>query len=69
MNDYLQNRELKLNDRAVHTLFSFNRWEMQPEIVEMLKNGTNIICDRYAFSGVAYSAAKVSQNKILNLNW
>lgn len=63
MNDYLQNRELKLNDKAVHTLFSFNRWEMQPEIVEMLKNGTNIICDRYAFSGVAYSAAKVRQIK------
>ncbi|CDW79788.1 thymidylate kinase [Stylonychia lemnae] len=58
LNDYLQNREQKLNDRAVHVLFSFNRWEMQPEIIEILKNGTNLICDRYAFSGVAYSAAK-----------
>eukprot|EP00347_Sterkiella_histriomuscorum_P002853 403366547 len=58
LNDYLQNRENKLNDKAVHTLFAFNRWEMVPDIIQMLKNGTNIICDRYAFSGVAYSAAK-----------
>jgi len=48
-----------LNDKAVHTLFSFNRWECIPEMIEALKNGTNLICDRYAFSGVAYSAAKV----------
>jgi len=48
-----------LNDKAVHTLFAFNRWELIPEMIESIKSGTNFICDRYAFSGVAYSAAKV----------
>ena len=33
---------------------------MMDEIREELKKGTTLICDRYAFSGVVYSAAKVS---------
>jgi len=28
------------------------------DIDTMLKNGTNVICDRYWYSGVAYSYAK-----------
>lgn len=42
-------------------MFSANRWEMKEEILKELRNGTTLICDRYAFSGVAYSAAKVSK--------
>jgi len=41
-------------------MFSANRWEMKEDIIKDLNNGINLICDRYAFSGVAYSAAKVS---------
>ncbi|CAE7249038.1 tmp1 [Symbiodinium sp. CCMP2592] len=52
-------RQLELSDEAVHRLFSVaNRWEMAQAIVEDLRSGTTIVCDRYAFSGVAYSAAK-----------
>ncbi len=35
-----------------------NRWESKDFIINSLKEGINIICDRYAYSGVAYSAAK-----------
>jgi len=57
INLYLQ-RKLELSDGAVHLLFSANRWEMAQEIVEELNRGVSIVCDRYAFSGVAYTAAK-----------
>lgn len=40
-------------------MFSANRWEMKEQILSDLRNGITLICDRYAFSGVAYSAAKV----------
>eukprot|EP00419_Tripos_fusus_P024961 CAMPEP_0172715860 /NCGR_PEP_ID=MMETSP1074-20121228/67786_1 /TAXON_ID=2916 /ORGANISM="Ceratium fusus, Strain PA161109" /LENGTH=334 /DNA_ID=CAMNT_0013540481 /DNA_START=64 /DNA_END=1068 /DNA_ORIENTATION=+ len=54
---YLQ-RAIDLPDRAVHELFSANRWESMQSINQELESGTYIVCDRYAFSGVAYSASK-----------
>eukprot|EP00924_Labyrinthula_sp_SR-Ha-C_P005101 snap_masked-scaffold_1-processed-gene-21.32-mRNA-1 protein AED:0.31 eAED:0.31 QI:0/-1/0/1/-1/1/1/0/210 len=47
-----------LNDEAVHLLFSANRWESSDEIKQLLEQGTNVVCDRYAFSGVSFTAAK-----------
>ena len=49
---------MQLNDQAVHLLFAMNRWERKEFIIETLKAGTNIVCDRYAYSGVCYSAGK-----------
>jgi dTMP kinase len=60
---YLRNM-IELPDETVHQLFSANRWESALSIVETLNEGTCVICDRYAFSGVAYSAAKG-----LDLSW
>lgn len=54
---YLRN-EIELSDEAVHLLFSANRWELQQSIIDKLKSGINIIVDRYAFSGIAFTAAK-----------
>jgi dTMP kinase len=54
---YLQ-RKLELPDEAIHMLFSANRWEMVQTLIDDLNAGTTVVCDRYAFSGVAYSAAK-----------
>lgn len=48
----------ELNDETVHLLFSANRWEKLKEIKELLASGKTLVIDRYAFSGVAYSAAK-----------
>ncbi|SCZ96876.1 BZ3500_MvSof-1268-A1-R1_Chr4-1g06809 [Microbotryum saponariae] len=47
-----------LDDRAVHLLFSVNRWERAKGILDNLEQGKTIVCDRYAFSGIAFSAVK-----------
>jgi dTMP kinase len=57
--------ETELEDHAVHLLFSANRWEMEKDIMATLESGVNVIVDRYAYSGVAYSAAKPG----LSLSW
>ncbi|WFD36099.1 dTMP kinase [Malassezia cuniculi] len=57
INDYLT-KKAEMDDHAVHLLFSANRWEVLPQLLEALKSGRTVVCDRYAFSGIAYSAAK-----------
>ena len=56
--DMYLRKQIELPDETVHLLFSANRWEASQMIVEELGRGTHLVCDRYAFSGVAYSAAK-----------
>ena len=80
INQYLKNNS-NLNDRAIHLLFSANRWEHADLILglitcyncihifkilflEKLKSGTTVLVDRYAYSGVAFTAAKG-----LDLEW
>ena len=63
INDYLGNKQ-DLDDHVIHLLFSANRWEQAKKIRETLSSGTSIVMDRYAFSGVAYSASKG-----LKLDW
>lgn len=36
-------------------------------ILKSLEKGENVVCDRYAFSGIAYSAAKVRPTSSLLL--
>ncbi|XP_065055728.1 thymidylate kinase-like isoform X2 [Rhopilema esculentum] len=55
--DYLQKKN-EMEDHAAHLLFSANRWEFMDEMKKDLLNGTTLVIDRYAFSGVAYTAAK-----------
>lgn len=63
IDDYLRGKK-RMSDQVIHLLFSSNRWELQEQIKNDLNNGVNVILDRYAYSGVAYSSAKG-----LNLNW
>ncbi|CAG8482334.1 13347_t:CDS:2 [Funneliformis caledonium] len=63
INAYLTNNQ-ELDDKAIHLLFSANRWECMPKMKNLLLGGTTIIVDRYAYSGVSYSASKG-----LDLNW
>jgi dTMP kinase len=64
INDYLMNKT-EVNDQTIHLLFSANRWETVDEMKKKLNSGVNLIIDRYAFSGSAYSAAK----KNMSLEW
>lgn len=57
-------KSAKLNDQVIHLLFCANRWELSEQIQEKLNSGISVICDRYWYSGVAYSAAKG-----LSLDW
>lgn len=58
INQYLTDKNFNLPNQSVHLLFSANRWEVAENIKETLLNGTNVILDRYVYSGIAYSAAK-----------
>ncbi|TPX39178.1 dTMP kinase [Synchytrium endobioticum] len=51
-------RETEMDDRAVHLLFSANRWESMDAVRRMMQAGTTVLADRYAYSGAAYSCAK-----------
>ncbi|EDW01448.1 GH20447 [Drosophila grimshawi] len=57
INAYLTNTQ-DLKDEVIHLLFSANRWECVDSIKKDLLAGTTVICDRYSYSGAAYSAAK-----------
>ncbi|KAI8917183.1 thymidylate kinase-domain-containing protein [Powellomyces hirtus] len=57
ISSYLEGQK-NLSDQVIHLLFSSNRWEATNEMKEMLESGTTLIVDRYAYSGVAYTAAK-----------
>lgn len=64
INTYLTTTE-HMDDRAIHLLFSANRWEAAAKIESLLQSGVHIVMDRYSFSGVAFSAAKPG----LSLDW
>jgi dTMP kinase len=49
----------EIDDRAIHLLFSANRWEAAHTIRTLLAEGTHVICDRYAYSGIAFSRSKL----------
>ncbi|KAF4611383.1 hypothetical protein G7Y89_g15630 [Cudoniella acicularis] len=63
---YLQ-RKTEMDDHAIHLLFSANRWEKAAWIKEQISKGYTIVCDRYYYSGMVYSAAK--HNPALSLEW
>ncbi|KAJ7588260.1 thymidylate kinase-domain-containing protein [Mycena floridula] len=63
IDSYLQSKS-ELDDHVIHLLFSANRWEFATKIEELLNQGIIVICDRYAFSGISFSASKG-----LSLEW
>eukprot|EP00126_Sphaerothecum_destruens_P004830 Sdes_comp18407_c0_seq1m8250 len=75
IDSYLKNTT-QMSDEAIHLLFSANRWEAVPEILEALSQGQNLVIDRYAYSGVCFTAAKRfmkpkggSEGAISDLEW
>jgi dTMP kinase len=57
---HLKSRDSKYSPQELHSLFTINRQEQIPTITSLLSNGTTVIMDRYAYSGVAYSVRDVS---------
>ena len=58
-------KEIRMDDRAIHMLFSANRWEWFSKMKDCIESGISLVVDRYAYSGVAYSAAKAG----MDLEW
>ncbi|RKO84979.1 thymidylate kinase-domain-containing protein [Blyttiomyces helicus] len=63
IDEYLKGQS-DVSDEAVHLLFSANRWEAMAAMKRDLMDGMTLVVDRYAYSGVAYTAAKG-----LSLSW
>jgi len=63
INAYLQ-ESVNTDDRAIHLLFSANRWEARDNLTKLINDGKVVVIDRYAYSGAAFSAAKG-----LDLDW
>lgn len=63
INSFLTNKK-DFNDETIHLLFTLNRWEAKNNMEQMLRDGITLVVDRYAYSGVAFSAAKG-----LDLEW
>jgi dTMP kinase len=57
ISEYLECKQ-EIEDHVVHLLFSANRWEALPKMKKELESGTTLIVDRYAYSGVAFTASK-----------
>lgn len=55
VNLYLK-KQITFNKETSHLLFSANRWEKNEEVKKLLKDHV-VICDRYFYSGIAYSIA------------
>ncbi|KAG0646575.1 Thymidylate kinase [Hyphodiscus hymeniophilus] len=66
IDSYLQSKT-EMDDHAIHLLFSANRWEKAKHIRGTIAQGYTIVCDRYYYSGMVYSAAK--NNPALDLQW
>jgi dTMP kinase len=45
-----------LDAETLHILFAANRWESAVEMYQRLLAGQDVVLDRYAYSGIAYSA-------------
>ena len=66
INSYLSGTSNQ-EDHVIHLLFSANRWESAQTIEGYIDSGTNVVIDRYYYSGCVYSAAK--QNPMMSLEW
>lgn len=58
MIDAYLKKGVNMSDESIHLLYSANRWEKKEIIEKYLNEGKSVICDRYAYSGVAFSMAK-----------
>ncbi|KAJ3412058.1 hypothetical protein HDV05_001338 [Chytridiales sp. JEL 0842] len=66
IHSYLQSTT-HMDDRTIHQLFAVNRSEAMQTLQQDLEKGLTVVVDRYAYSGVAYTAAK--ENPLLPLEW
>uniref|UniRef100_A0A8R1DV82 dTMP kinase n=1 Tax=Caenorhabditis japonica TaxID=281687 RepID=A0A8R1DV82_CAEJA len=62
IDQYLK-KEIDLDEHSLHLMFSADRFLKNQTIRDNIANGIDVICDRYCYSGVAYSLAKVKRSR------
>jgi len=55
INGYLKSCS-DMPDNVIHLLYSANRWEKKNQLMQDIEDGYTIIADRYAYSGVVFTA-------------
>lgn len=55
IDDILSKKISGMNNETLHLLFSSNRYEKKQQINQLNNDNNIIICDRYSYSGIAYS--------------
>lgn len=63
--DGFLSKKINIAPEVAHLLFSANRWECKEDIEKNLLSGITLVMDRYASSGIAYTAANTGRC----LNW
>lgn len=66
IDQYLRSKS-EMEDGAIHLLFAANRWEKKALMERKLASGVTLVCDRYSYSGCAFTAAKGVDG--LDLEW
>lgn len=61
-------REIETDERAIAALFAADRLDHIAWIEGELQKGSNVLCDRYYFSSLAYNGGIVSYDWVLELN-
>lgn len=65
LDEILKDTSKKIDEHALHLLFSANRWELNKKIRKSIAQGLTVVIDRYSYSGIAYSSAK----RDLQIEW
>ena len=61
-------KEQTIDKEAIKLLFAAERHQEKSTVMKLLLEGTNIICDRYFYSGAAYSIAQKYDHKQMTCN-
>lgn len=68
INDMLSGRLIIHDPKEKHLLFTDNRRERLEEMKDRISQGQTVVCDRYCYSGIAYSLA-VNDPQDIDLAW
>uniref|UniRef100_A0A0R3RZB5 Thymidylate kinase n=1 Tax=Elaeophora elaphi TaxID=1147741 RepID=A0A0R3RZB5_9BILA len=60
-------KEVEMEPKEAHLVFAANRQALMPLMMKKLLEGTHLIVDRYAYSGIAYTLAKGAEN--ITMEW
>ncbi|MCP9261616.1 hypothetical protein DINM_004962 [Dirofilaria immitis] len=60
-------REVEMEPKEAHLVFAANRQALMPLMMKKLLQGTHLVVDRYAYSGIAYTLAKGADN--ITIEW